>query len=279
MKAAAAFVVPTLSVLESVAGVAGVSELATAPGLAAFLTPEEKNGLKVTFPQRAGSRVRLHHAIDATRELHAAGVPIPAGSDAPNTGTIHGATIHRELALLVRAGLSPIAALTAATGAPARAFNLSDRGRIVAGRRADLLLVDGDPTSDVTATRNIVAIWKGGVRLDRQPASTEAQRAEAVIAGKISDFDGAEPSSEFGEGWQVSTDTLFGGASDARMQLTRPGAAGSAGALEVSGAIKPGSPFPWAGAMFFPASPPMTPANVSAFTARRPTRTCEALPS
>jgi hypothetical protein len=50
------------------------------------------------------------------------------------------------------------------------------------------------------------------------------------------------------------------------MALVKSGAAGSAGALEITGAIKTGSPFPWAGAMFFPASPPMAPANLSKFT-------------
>jgi hypothetical protein len=49
------------------------------------------------------------------------------------------------------------------------------------------------------------------------------------------------------------------------MSLVKPGARESAGALEVTGTIKPGAPFPWAGAMFSPASPPMSPANVSKF--------------
>ena len=59
---------------------------------------------------------------------------------------------------------------------------------------------------------------------------------------------------------------MMGGKSQATMQLVKPGAAGSAGALGITGAIKPGSPFPWAGAMFFPASTPMSPADVSKFT-------------
>ena len=265
-KAANIFVIPTLSVIESVAGVAGGANLATASGLADFLTPDEKAALKASFPQRANSKVRLPHATEATRQLHEAGVMILAGSDAPNTGTIHGATIHRELELLVRAGLSPVGALAAATSSPARAFRLEDRGRIAPGLRADLVLVTGDPTKEITATRNIVEIWKGGARLDRKPASTSAQLAHAVTSGRISDFDGAEPTAEFGDGWQISTDTLFGGASEAKMQLVKPGAAGSAGALEITGTIKAGSPFPWAGAMFFPASPPMSPANLSKFT-------------
>jgi adenine deaminase len=76
-------------------------------------------------------------------------------------------SIHREVELLVRAGLSPIEALRAATSAPARAFRLADRGRIAPGLRADLLLVDGDPTTDILATRAIRTVWKLGRALDR----------------------------------------------------------------------------------------------------------------
>jgi imidazolonepropionase-like amidohydrolase len=264
--AAGMFVIPTLSVIESVTGVAGSADIASASPLAPFLTPDEKAALNASFPQRAGTKVRLEHAVAATRQLHEAGVPILAGSDAPNPGTTHGATLHRELELLTRAGLSPIAALTAATSAPADAFGLADRGRITVGRRADLVLVDGDPTADVTMTRRIVEVWKSGVRLDRKPAPTEAALAEATASGRISNFDGTGITAEFGDGWQISTDTMFGGSSEAKMQLVKPGAAGSTGALEITGAIKPGAPFPWAGAMFFPASPPMSPANLSTFT-------------
>lgn len=67
----------------------------------------------------------------------------------------------------VRAGLTPVQALTAATSAPARAFGLTDRGRISPGLRADLLLVDGDPTTDILASRRIVMLWKRGSRVDR----------------------------------------------------------------------------------------------------------------
>lgn len=89
------------------------------------------------------------------------------GTDAPIPGTTYGASVHGEMTLLVRAGLTPFQALTAATSAPAVCFHLADRGRIRAGMRADMVLVDGDPTSDILATRNIVAVWKRGVRVQR----------------------------------------------------------------------------------------------------------------
>jgi imidazolonepropionase-like amidohydrolase len=64
----------------------------------------------------------------------------------------------------VEAGLTPVQALVAATSAPANAFRLRDRGRIAPGLRADLLLVHSDPSTDIRATRNILA----GVMFDRR---------------------------------------------------------------------------------------------------------------
>lgn len=52
---------------------------------------------------------------------------------------------------------------------PARHFGLTDRGRISPGLRADLVLVDGDPATDITAVRAIAAMWKNGHLVDRTP--------------------------------------------------------------------------------------------------------------
>src|SRR6185295_16812816 len=106
----------------------------------------------------------LTYARENVRILHAAGVPILAGSDVP----AHGLALHRELELLVQAGLDPVDALVAATSAPAAAFRLADRGRIAPGLRADLLLVQGDPTANIKNTRKIQRIWKAGVEVERE---------------------------------------------------------------------------------------------------------------
>jgi imidazolonepropionase-like amidohydrolase len=67
------------------------------------------------------------------------------------------------MGLLVRdAGLSPMEVLEAATSMVAQAFGMDDRGAIAKGKRADLVLVNGDPTRKITATRDIVGVWVRG---------------------------------------------------------------------------------------------------------------------
>jgi imidazolonepropionase-like amidohydrolase len=107
--------------------------------------------------------------------LHEAGVPILVGTDANDTpGTParvpHGESLHRELELLVEAGLSPLDVLLAATARTARYFGLTDRGTIEPGKRADLVLIEGDPLADILATRSVRRVWCGGVEC--QPAPT-----------------------------------------------------------------------------------------------------------
>lgn len=81
--------------------------------------------------------------------------------------TLIGLSIHRELELLVKSGLTPTQALASATANVADAFRLSDRGRILPGQRANLLLVRDDPTIDITATRDVLRVWRSGVEFDR----------------------------------------------------------------------------------------------------------------
>lgn len=111
------------------------------------------------------------NARASVRRLARAGVPLLAGTDANATPGVpaaipHGESLHRELALLVDAGLSTGAALRAATALPARHFRLRDRGAVEPGLRADLVLVDGDPLADIADIGRIRAVWCGGVPVD-----------------------------------------------------------------------------------------------------------------
>jgi imidazolonepropionase-like amidohydrolase len=119
-------------------------------------------------PKGVAAGPNYEAARGSVAELHRAGVPILAGTDA-NAGPgipfspRHGESLHEELELLIDAGLSSVEALRAATVLPAKYFGLHDRGVIEPGRRADLVLIDGDPIADIRATRLIQRVWCAGV--------------------------------------------------------------------------------------------------------------------
>jgi imidazolonepropionase-like amidohydrolase len=161
-----AAVITTLSVLARAAGSDHVNRLVEHPRLRDYLSPVQQQTLAAEFG-RPRPEI-LEHALTSVGRFHAAGVAVIAGTDAPNPGTGHGVSIHQELELLVEAGLSPSAAINAATALPAERFGLPDRGRIGPGMRADLVLVEGDPTTDITRTRQIVRVWKNGYEVDRR---------------------------------------------------------------------------------------------------------------
>jgi imidazolonepropionase-like amidohydrolase len=161
-----AFVVPTFSVVDW--GV-GATELLADDRVAPWLSGTQRYLLEQVPPDRPGRPDFLKIGSANVRRLHAAGVPILAGTDAPIRANTNGASMLTELSHLVRAGLSPCQAMAAATSVPAREFGLTDRGRIAPGLRADLLLVEGNPTTDITDLRAVAAIWKNGHLVDRTP--------------------------------------------------------------------------------------------------------------
>ncbi|MDP6952233.1 MAG: amidohydrolase family protein [Alphaproteobacteria bacterium] len=99
---------------------------------------------------------------DTLRRLAAAGVTIAAGTDAGTVGNLHGPALHRELELMVAAGLTPRQALRAATAGGAAAMNRDDIGVIAPGMLADMVLLDADPLADITNTRRIWRVIKAG---------------------------------------------------------------------------------------------------------------------
>jgi imidazolonepropionase-like amidohydrolase len=160
-------VVATLSVISAMAGGHHATALRLDPRIRKFLTWPQIADLRRPF--RGGRHPKLlDHALGNVRVLHRAGVSILAGTDAPNPGTTFGASMLTELELLAQAGLSPREVLTAATATPANVFALTDRGRIAAGLRADLLLIHGDPTADIQAMYDLAAIWKNGYSVNRR---------------------------------------------------------------------------------------------------------------
>ncbi len=160
----AVFVVPTLTSLAARAGWSRGRALAADPHLGPGIDHRQRVLLEMDFPVGPGARADLDNAMSTVGRLHRAGLALLAGTDASSPGTAHGVSLHDELDLLVQAGLSSASALAAATSAPASAFRLDDRGSIAPGKRADLLLVEGDPEHDITRTRVIREVWRNGRR-------------------------------------------------------------------------------------------------------------------
>lgn len=262
-----AFVIPTLSIQQGKSeGPAGASLVADAR-LAPYLWQGDRNNLELPFPASMRSpHYRYQAASEAVRQLKAHGVRILAGTDAPNPGVIHGASLHGELDLLVQAGLTPVEALRAATSIPSAVFGLQDRGRLAVGLRADLVLVEGDPTIDITATRAIVGVWKQGHEVNRHAYQSAIehvthadQRPEPgqAVSRLVSDFEEENVDTQFGSGWQLDVDAY----TSANLSRVPAGANGSKGSLQLSGV--PTERSYWAAAAFFPGERPFAPANLS----------------
>lgn len=271
-----AFIVPTYVVFESFAGRSAAAGLMATPRFENLLDASQAGALS----QHSGKldlSARIDMAMrDSIGALKAGGVPILAGTDAGNPGVVRGISLHRELELLVKAGLTPTEALRAATSAPADAFGLKDRGRIAAGDKADLLLVKGDPTTEITATRAIVGIWKDGksaqTLVDARIAQVAADRAALAASkplalpsdGRIALFTAGGESGQpklgapFG-GWQATTDAVASGKSEVALRL-----ADGSYALNISGKVNSGFAYPWSGLMFYPGSRPFDTGDLSA---------------
>jgi imidazolonepropionase-like amidohydrolase len=162
------FVTPTLTLLQAMVGEKTGLPLVEDPRVRARLPADWIRNLGRAY--RFDSGGRYEHAVATVRRLHAARVPLLAGTDAACigvVGTAPGVSVHRELQLLVEAGLAPLEALAAATSVPAERFGLPDRGRIRPGRQADLLLIDGDPAAKIADTLSIAGIWRRGQQLRR----------------------------------------------------------------------------------------------------------------
>ena len=165
---------PTLVVFESFAGFGKPYEAtdleresADPDGLAAMNDVPEDFDLSVMN----GLAGTLASSRENVRRLHDAGVMILAGSDM-QSGLFAGASLHREIGLLVESGLTPSEAIRAATLDPARFLSRSKGppfGVVKEGRVADLLLVEGDPTADIRNLSRIRAVLKGGIPLERIP--------------------------------------------------------------------------------------------------------------
>ena len=171
VKASGAAIVPTETLLENVAGDLATQqareEFAYLPAnLRRSYSRAVADSARGFTPQSAAAFLDLRKRLIG--EAHRAGVPILLGSDSPQIFNTPGFSIHRELAALVAAGLTPFDAIAAGSAAPAEFFAASDAwGSIAPGRHADLIVLRDDPLADIANSRSIEAVMVRGRYLPR----------------------------------------------------------------------------------------------------------------
>jgi imidazolonepropionase-like amidohydrolase len=175
MKAHNAVYDPTLSVFEAmIAAREGNTQILNRPLLQQVGPADLWTNTRTVFskPDSHADRVRLEALLETAGEnlFHAyqSGVTLITGSDAGNPMVIHGPTVQRELQLWVNAQVPPAVALKAATYNAAKALHQEKRiGLIREGMDANIILVDGDPLQDISATEHINAVYLRGEHIDR----------------------------------------------------------------------------------------------------------------
>jgi imidazolonepropionase-like amidohydrolase len=127
---------------------------------------------------RADARIYYAQVLKLVAEMYRAGVPFMAGTDEP----VPGFALHQDLEQFVKARLTPLQALEAATIVPARFLHRDDRaGSIAVGKDADLVLLDDDPTRDISNTTKIRAVVIRGELLDRAALDGMLARIKAAV--------------------------------------------------------------------------------------------------
>ena len=118
---------------------------------------------KAAAPNFARYPAVLETAIQNTRREAAAGVMLGMGTDSGPSGRFPGYFAHWELELMVKAGLTPLQALTAATGHNAQFLGAQALGTLQSGKWADFVVLDRDPVADIRNTRSIHSVYISGV--------------------------------------------------------------------------------------------------------------------
>jgi len=184
MKKRGTFYVATLNVDASFFAFADDPSMLDDPFLAAALPAEsvqqfrspEYRAKVAADPNVPKARAALANGTRNLKMLHAKGVHIAFGTDSgANPARIQGWGEHRELELMVGAGLSPMDALVAATRGSAAMLGISDRGTLEKGKRADFIVLAANPLDDIRNTRKLVSVWHDGREMKSRDASASTR--------------------------------------------------------------------------------------------------------
>jgi imidazolonepropionase-like amidohydrolase len=164
-----------------------------APTLAVYEPNKGGHSIPTSDPRYAQSMKKWNYALQNTKRLYDAGVPVALGTDAGMPATLHGKAPLREMELLVQAGLTPTAALLAGTANSARAMGeFEDRGSIEVGKRADLVLIQGKPwenISDVEKTERVFVDGRLVFGPGAPPPNADVPMPAIKVGALIDDFE------------------------------------------------------------------------------------------
>lgn len=261
MKKNNAFIIPTLSVQASVTKTS-TPDFKQDKNINKHLNKQQIQQLNANFPDFGIPKDAYKIAEQSVAALSSAGINVMAGSDAPNPGTTHGISLHGELMLLVKAGLSEEQAIHSATGAVGKHFDIGLRGTLTPGALASMVLVNGNPFDDIKLTQNIERIWKNGHEFQRLAGTNKNNTNPIINAGIITDFNKSITETQYGSGIIKSTDQMAGG--NSVVELTQVAhKENSDHYLNVKGEIIKGFMYRWSGFSFIPANDPMQAVNLS----------------
>jgi imidazolonepropionase-like amidohydrolase len=175
MKERSVFYVPTMDVFEFLADTRAfvdsvLADPRAASGLPAgtlerYRSPAYSDRYRERYPNFENVKRRLPALRENLQKLHAAGVPIALGTD---MWAFPGLGVSIEMDLYVKSGFSPLEAIRSATETAARSIGVEkDRGTLVAGKRADLLVLSADPLADVKNVRAIESVYRNGAPVER----------------------------------------------------------------------------------------------------------------
>jgi imidazolonepropionase-like amidohydrolase len=152
---------PTLALMELTGHATTSPVSAFEPGITK-IAPELREGLEtmgVPPAEEKKAAARFQLLLQTVRILHRAGVPIVVGTDQ----AVPGYSVDREIELYVKAGFTPMEALQAASLVPARVMGMENvSGTIEPGKRADIILVDGNPLENISDIRRVSTVFAGG---------------------------------------------------------------------------------------------------------------------
>jgi imidazolonepropionase-like amidohydrolase len=171
---------PTLSLSASILdreGDAARRQLAEGSDLTEIVASWKERDYTADFSDDdwAWAPVELRRQMTFLGRAHEAGVPIVAGTDTPNPWILPGIGLHQELALLAACGLTPTEAIRCATSRAAELLDqATDFGTVASGKRADLVVVDGDPSVSIADLQRIRTVIRNG-----EPRTAPGSRSRA----------------------------------------------------------------------------------------------------